>query len=148
MVLLGRLLTAMPDDLSLMVQDGWNSPSECHAFECWAEVMMCVVRLQIQPLTPLVDEFAGRLFGELDYIQEGLNAERFQVSALLLWKPLCSQLSEQCCSRQCARHNCLNCHVLPWPESQQTLCGTRTRVSPASCAVGACSSARVVYGAD
>lgn len=38
-----------------------------------------MVRLQIQPLTPLVDEFAGRLFGELDYIQEGLNAERFQV---------------------------------------------------------------------
>ncbi|CAL5221960.1 g4241 [Coccomyxa viridis] len=34
--------------------------------------------IQIQPLTPLVDEFAGRLFGELDYIQEGLNAERFQ----------------------------------------------------------------------
>ena len=30
-----------------------------------------MVRLQIQPLTPLVDEFAGRLFGELDYIQEG-----------------------------------------------------------------------------
>lgn len=30
-----------------------------------------------QPLTPLVDEFAARLFGELDYIQEGKNAERF-----------------------------------------------------------------------
>ena len=48
------------------------------------------MHLQIQPLTPLVDEFAGRLFGELDYIQEGLNAERFQVSALCLLKPLCS----------------------------------------------------------
>ncbi len=34
---------------------------------------------QIQPLTPLVDEFASRLFGELDYVQEGLNAEKFQV---------------------------------------------------------------------
>ena len=40
---------------------------------------MSLLDAQIQPLTPLVDEFAGRLFGELDYIQEGLNAERFQV---------------------------------------------------------------------
>ena len=31
-----------------------------------------------QPLVPLVDEFAGRLFGELDYCAEGRNAERFQ----------------------------------------------------------------------
>jgi len=31
-----------------------------------------------QPLTPLVDEFAGRLFGELDYLAEGRSAERFQ----------------------------------------------------------------------
>jgi len=31
-----------------------------------------------QPLTPLVDEFAGRLFAELDYVQEGHNCERFQ----------------------------------------------------------------------
>lgn len=30
-----------------------------------------------QPLVPLVDEFASRLFGELDYLQEGRNAERF-----------------------------------------------------------------------
>lgn len=30
-----------------------------------------------QPLVPLVDEFAGRLFAELDYMQEGRNAERF-----------------------------------------------------------------------
>ncbi len=35
--------------------------------------------LQLQPLTPLVDEFASRLFGELDYVQEGLSAEKFQV---------------------------------------------------------------------
>lgn len=34
--------------------------------------------LQIsQPLVPLVDEFAGRLFGELDYIQEGQSCEKF-----------------------------------------------------------------------
>jgi len=32
-----------------------------------------------QPLVPLVDEFAARLFGELDYVQEGKNAEKFQV---------------------------------------------------------------------
>ena len=30
-----------------------------------------------QPLVPLVDEFAARLFGELDYVQEGKNAEKF-----------------------------------------------------------------------
>jgi predicted unusual protein kinase regulating ubiquinone biosynthesis (AarF/ABC1/UbiB family) len=30
-----------------------------------------------QPLTPLVDEFASRLFGELDYVAEGKNCERF-----------------------------------------------------------------------
>jgi aarF domain-containing kinase len=30
-----------------------------------------------QDLVPLVDEFAGRLFGELDYIAEGRNCERF-----------------------------------------------------------------------
>lgn len=30
-----------------------------------------------QELTPLVDEFASRLFGELDYVQEGKNCERF-----------------------------------------------------------------------
>lgn len=29
-------------------------------------------------LVPLVDEFAKRLFGELDYVAEGKNAERFQ----------------------------------------------------------------------
>ncbi len=26
---------------------------------------------------PLVDEFAARLFGELDYVQEGKNCEKF-----------------------------------------------------------------------
>lgn len=31
-----------------------------------------------QPLVPLVDEFAARLFAELDYVQEGKNAERFE----------------------------------------------------------------------
>ncbi|GAB4814519.1 hypothetical protein N2152v2_001565 [Parachlorella kessleri] len=30
-----------------------------------------------QPLVPLVDEFAARLFGELDYVQEGHNCEKF-----------------------------------------------------------------------
>jgi hypothetical protein len=32
-----------------------------------------------QPLVPLVDEFAARLFGELDYVAEGRNCEKFQV---------------------------------------------------------------------
>ncbi|GMH40760.1 hypothetical protein BSKO_08664 [Bryopsis sp. KO-2023] len=31
-----------------------------------------------QPLVPLVDEFAGRLFAELDYVMEGHNCERFR----------------------------------------------------------------------
>ncbi|KAF5834299.1 ABC1 family-domain-containing protein [Dunaliella salina] len=31
-----------------------------------------------QPLTPLVDEFAGRLFTELDYVLEGQSCEKFQ----------------------------------------------------------------------
>eukprot|EP00775_Hariotina_reticulata_P010322 gene10322-10479_t len=31
-----------------------------------------------QPLVPLVDEFAAKLFSELDYVAEGKNAERFQ----------------------------------------------------------------------
>uniref|UniRef100_A0A7S3QQ29 Protein kinase domain-containing protein n=1 Tax=Dunaliella tertiolecta TaxID=3047 RepID=A0A7S3QQ29_DUNTE len=31
-----------------------------------------------QPITPLVDEFAGRLFTELDYVLEGQSCERFQ----------------------------------------------------------------------
>ena len=31
-----------------------------------------------QPLAPLVDEFAARLFGELDYIAEGQSAEKFE----------------------------------------------------------------------
>jgi hypothetical protein len=40
---------------------------------------ICAAAAQIsQPLTPLVDEFAGRLFGELDYLAEGRSAERFQ----------------------------------------------------------------------
>jgi aarF domain-containing kinase len=30
-----------------------------------------------QPLVPLVDEFSARLFGELDYIREGHQCERF-----------------------------------------------------------------------
>jgi len=34
-------------------------------------------RFVAQPLVPLVDEFAARLFGELDYLQEGRNCERF-----------------------------------------------------------------------
>lgn len=30
-----------------------------------------------QPLVPLLDEFAARLFGELDYVAEGKNCEKF-----------------------------------------------------------------------
>ena len=30
------------------------------------------------PIVPLVDEFAKKLFAELNYVQEGKNAEKFQ----------------------------------------------------------------------
>ena len=30
-----------------------------------------------QDIVPLLDEFAGRLFGELDYVAEGRNCEKF-----------------------------------------------------------------------
>eukprot|EP00890_Picochlorum_soloecismus_P001229 jgi/Picsp_1/2106/NSC_05571-R1_uncharacterized aarf domain-containing protein kinase chloroplastic-like len=42
-------------------------------------MMLIDTRLDIisQPLVPLVDEFAARLFGELDYVQEGKNCEKF-----------------------------------------------------------------------
>lgn len=35
------------------------------------------VSILSQPLTPLVDEFAARLFAELDYVQEGKSCEKF-----------------------------------------------------------------------
>ena len=65
----------------------------CNLFTCnvvnLASLAVCIVlilfsvMLQLQPLTPLVDEFASRLFGELDYVQEGLSAEKFQVGGTL-----------------------------------------------------------------
>ena len=43
-------------------------------------LMACVDKVSPleQRLLPLVDEFAQRLFGELDYVQEGRSAEKFQ----------------------------------------------------------------------
>lgn len=35
-------------------------------------------QLLSQRLAPLLDDFTARLFGELDYVAEGRNAERFQ----------------------------------------------------------------------
>jgi aarF domain-containing kinase len=49
-----------------------------------------------QELTPLVDEFASRLFGELDYVQEGKNCERF--TALYKDVPRITTPSIQCVS--------------------------------------------------
>lgn len=39
----------------------------------WSPCKLCALRaVQVsQPLVPLVDEFASRLFGELDYVQVG-----------------------------------------------------------------------------
>ena len=48
---------------------------------------MSALQFQIQPLVPLVDEFAGRLFSELDYVQEGKNAELFEVHTTLSLAP-------------------------------------------------------------
>jgi len=39
--------------------------------------VLSMLRQIPQPLVPLVDEFAMRLFGELDYIQEGHSCEKF-----------------------------------------------------------------------
>lgn len=62
--------------ISSLFQTIYLSSSErcCHVLK------LLLFFVQLQPLTPLVDEFASRLFGELDYVQEGLNAEKFQVS--------------------------------------------------------------------
>eukprot|EP00471_Norrisiella_sphaerica_P006335 CAMPEP_0184480298 /NCGR_PEP_ID=MMETSP0113_2-20130426/1791_1 /TAXON_ID=91329 /ORGANISM="Norrisiella sphaerica, Strain BC52" /LENGTH=757 /DNA_ID=CAMNT_0026858683 /DNA_START=345 /DNA_END=2621 /DNA_ORIENTATION=- len=43
----------------------------------WVDENVNVGPLSTSVLTPLVDEFASRLFGELDYIKEGKSAERF-----------------------------------------------------------------------
>lgn len=55
---------------------------------CWSDCTKGGSQIS-QPLTPLVDEFAGRLFGELDYLAEGRSAERFQACPL----PRCPQLA-------------------------------------------------------
>jgi len=43
----------------------------------WVDANVNIGPLATSVLTPLVDEFAARLFGELDYIKEGKSAERF-----------------------------------------------------------------------
>jgi hypothetical protein len=72
-----------------------------HALECrWSatDCLPCLwlLGLQVsQPLVPLVDEFAAKLFSELDYVAEGKNAERFQVIGCrvhgwMMWGEPCS----------------------------------------------------------
>lgn len=51
----------------------------CRVLCCCCCVVLLLLQVS-QPLVPLVDEFAARLFGELDYVAEGKNAERFQVT--------------------------------------------------------------------
>jgi hypothetical protein len=59
--------------------------------------LQLVLHLQVsQPLVPLVDEFASRLFAELDYMAEGRNAERFQVRR--------RQQYRACCAAFCTLH--------------------------------------------
>ncbi|KAG2496456.1 hypothetical protein HYH03_005679 [Edaphochlamys debaryana] len=53
-----------------------------------------------QPLVPLVDEFAGRLFAELDYIQEGHNCERFQALYGNMPRVRTPKIYWQCTSRR------------------------------------------------
>ena len=52
-------------------------PAACGPPESVAQTLRPECCVQLQPLLPLVDEFAARLFGELDYIQEGKNSEKF-----------------------------------------------------------------------
>lgn len=51
-----------------------------------------------QPLVPLVDEFARRLFAELDYVAEGHNAERFRVCAYAAGEPASQPVSGLLCA--------------------------------------------------
>ena len=93
---------------------GLKSTLACETFHS----IMGVVRLQIQPLTPLVDEFAGRLFGELDYIQEGLNAERFQVlEPVLLETTELQDYSTPLQQPLRQAHPAWTCHVLAFAEA-------------------------------
>lgn len=55
-----------------------NSPkTSCHnrSLTCFRLIFKTKT---VQELVPLVDEFAGRLFGELDYEMEGRSCEKFQ----------------------------------------------------------------------
>lgn len=80
-----------------------------------------------QPLVPLVDEFAARLFGELDYMQEGRNAERFQAG-----RRAALPLRLACFSR---RRAFLDCCMLraPW---------SRGPMGPTACGADSCEGWR------
>lgn len=60
---------------TLEVPGGVSGPLHLSTLQL-LKLLPCAFQIS-QPLTPLVDEFAGRLFGELDYVQEGQNCERF-----------------------------------------------------------------------
>ena len=60
-----------------------NAAVQDRAVQWWlsllSQSLTWLMTVQIsQPLAPLVDEFAQRLFRELDYEAEGRNAEQFQ----------------------------------------------------------------------
>ena len=111
-----RLLSMQHLVLQSMLQLGATT-SLCHAVPCCPDASCGPLTpsrslpVQIsQPLAPLVDEFAQRLFRELDYEQEGRNAEHFQqlygdvprVSVLILQPvskchaPFCSNHASAC----------------------------------------------------
>lgn len=56
------------------LQRGCNMERRAAVPAIFGVAVVQVTSLPIQPLVPLVDEFAGRLFGELDYIQVVLPA--------------------------------------------------------------------------
>ena len=64
-------VTLLPDHVSMSTQS-------CSAVRCISSLEHRLTLQISQPLAPLVDEFAQRLFRELDYEAEGRNAEQFQ----------------------------------------------------------------------
>jgi predicted unusual protein kinase regulating ubiquinone biosynthesis (AarF/ABC1/UbiB family) len=62
-----------------------------------------------QPLVPLVDEFAARLFAELDYVAEGRNAEKFQVGGWVSAVHTCDRAGAEGVAADGVRRSCGFC---------------------------------------
>lgn len=87
-----------------------------------------------QPLVPLVDEFAARLFAELDYEAEGKNAEKFQVCVPAFggWEfgsGVAGAVERHALAASNLARNCFNTSVFwrahccsVWAERQRSVC--------------------------